>query len=58
MTSAAIVMVAVFAIFALLRALEFKQMGVGLATAAYRSVSSKPVLGRKQTRRAYSCGRQ
>jgi uncharacterized membrane protein YdfJ with MMPL/SSD domain len=32
-TSAAIVMVAVFAIFATLRALEFKQMGVGLATA-------------------------
>jgi uncharacterized membrane protein YdfJ with MMPL/SSD domain len=32
-TSAAIVMVAVFAIFASLRALMFKQMGVGLATA-------------------------
>jgi uncharacterized membrane protein YdfJ with MMPL/SSD domain len=32
-TSAAIVMVAVFAIFATLSALEFKQMGVGLATA-------------------------
>jgi uncharacterized membrane protein YdfJ with MMPL/SSD domain len=32
-TSAAAVMVAVFAIFASLGALEFKQMGVGLATA-------------------------
>jgi RND superfamily putative drug exporter len=32
-TSAAIVMVAVFAIFATLRAVEFKQMGVGLAVA-------------------------
>ena len=32
-TSAAIVMVAVFAIFATLSALEFKQMGVGLAVA-------------------------
>jgi RND superfamily putative drug exporter len=32
-TSAAVVMVAVFAIFASLGALEFKQMGVGLATA-------------------------
>jgi RND superfamily putative drug exporter len=32
-TSAAVVMVAVFAIFASLRALEFKQLGVGLATA-------------------------
>jgi uncharacterized membrane protein YdfJ with MMPL/SSD domain len=32
-TSAAIVMVAVFAIFASLGALQFKQMGVGLATA-------------------------
>jgi uncharacterized membrane protein YdfJ with MMPL/SSD domain len=32
-TSAAMVMVAVFAIFASLGALEFKQMGVGLATA-------------------------
>jgi uncharacterized membrane protein YdfJ with MMPL/SSD domain len=32
-TSAAIVMVGVFAIFATLRALQFKQMGVGLATA-------------------------
>jgi RND superfamily putative drug exporter len=32
-TSAAIVMVAVFAIFATLRAIEFKQMGVGLAIA-------------------------
>jgi RND superfamily putative drug exporter len=32
-TSAAIVMVAVFAIFASLRALEFKQLGIGLATA-------------------------
>ena len=32
-TSAAIVMVAVFAIFATLRAIEFKQMGVGLAVA-------------------------
>ena len=32
-TSAAIVMVAVFAIFATLGALEFKQMGVGLAVA-------------------------
>lgn len=32
-TSAAVVMVAVFAIFATLRALEFKQMGVGLAVA-------------------------
>ena len=33
MTSAAIVMVAVFAIFATLGALEFKQLGVGLAVA-------------------------
>jgi putative drug exporter of the RND superfamily len=33
MTSAAIVMVAVFGIFATLRMLEFKQMGVGLAVA-------------------------
>ena len=33
MTSAAVVMVAVFAIFATLSALEFKQMGVGLAVA-------------------------
>ena len=32
-TSAAVVMVAVFAIFASLGALEFKQMGVGLALA-------------------------
>ena len=32
-TSAAIVMVAVFAIFATLRMLEFKEMGVGLAIA-------------------------
>ncbi|HTN23006.1 MAG TPA: MMPL family transporter [Solirubrobacteraceae bacterium] len=32
-TSAAIVMVAVFAIFATLRAIEFKQMGIGLAVA-------------------------
>jgi putative drug exporter of the RND superfamily len=32
-TSAAAIMVAVFAIFASLSALEFKQMGVGLATA-------------------------
>jgi uncharacterized membrane protein YdfJ with MMPL/SSD domain len=32
-TSAAIVMVAVFGIFATLRMLEFKQMGVGLALA-------------------------
>ena len=32
-TSAAIVMVAVFAIFATLSSLEFKQMGVGLAAA-------------------------
>jgi RND superfamily putative drug exporter len=32
-TSAAMVMVAVFAIFATLSAVEFKQMGVGLATA-------------------------
>jgi putative drug exporter of the RND superfamily len=32
-TSAAIVMIGVFSIFALLRALEFKQMGVGLAVA-------------------------
>jgi len=32
-TSAAVVMVAVFAIFATLRAVEFKQMGVGLAVA-------------------------
>ena len=32
-TSAAIVMVAVFAIFATLSALDFKQMGVGLAVA-------------------------
>jgi RND superfamily putative drug exporter len=32
-TSAAVVMVAVFAIFATLSSLEFKQMGVGLATA-------------------------
>jgi anti-anti-sigma factor len=32
-TSAAVVMVAVFGIFATLRALEFKQMGVGLAVA-------------------------
>jgi uncharacterized membrane protein YdfJ with MMPL/SSD domain len=32
-TSAAIVMVAVFAVFATLRAVEFKQMGVGLAVA-------------------------
>ena len=32
-TSAAIVMVAVFAIFATLTAVEFKQMGVGLAVA-------------------------
>jgi uncharacterized membrane protein YdfJ with MMPL/SSD domain len=32
-TSAAFVMVAVFAIFATLRAVEFKQMGVGLAVA-------------------------
>jgi RND superfamily putative drug exporter len=32
-TSAAIVMVAVFAIFATLSSLEFKQMGVGLAVA-------------------------
>src|SRR5690606_23225493 len=32
-TSAAIVMVAVFSIFATLSMLEFKQMGVGLATA-------------------------
>jgi RND superfamily putative drug exporter len=32
-TSAAIVMVAVFAIFASLGALEFKQLGVGLAVA-------------------------
>ena len=32
-TSAAIVMVAVFSIFATLRAVEFKQMGVGLAVA-------------------------
>ena len=32
-TSAAIVMVAVFSIFATLSALEFKQMGVGLAAA-------------------------
>jgi anti-anti-sigma factor len=32
-TSAAVVMVFVFAIFATLRALEFKQMGVGLAVA-------------------------
>ena len=32
-TSAAIVMVAVFAIFATLSATEFKQMGVGLAAA-------------------------
>lgn len=33
MTSAAAVMVAVFAIFATLGALDFKQMGVGLAFA-------------------------
>lgn len=33
MTSAAIVMVAVFSIFATLSSLEFKQMGVGLAAA-------------------------
>ena len=33
MTSAAIVMVAVFSIFATLSSLEFKQMGVGLAVA-------------------------
>ena len=33
MTSAAVVMVAVFAIFATLTGLEFKQMGVGLAAA-------------------------
>ena len=32
-TSAAFVMVAVFAVFATLGALEFKQMGVGLAVA-------------------------
>ena len=32
-TSAAVVMVAVFAIFATLTAIEFKQMGVGLAVA-------------------------
>jgi RND superfamily putative drug exporter len=32
-TSAALVMVAVFAIFATLSSIEFKQMGVGLATA-------------------------
>jgi putative drug exporter of the RND superfamily len=32
-TSAAIVMVAVFSIFATLSSLEFKQMGVGLAAA-------------------------
>ena len=32
-TSAAVVMVAVFAIFATLSTLEFKQMGVGLAVA-------------------------
>ena len=32
-TSAAVVMVAVFAIFATLSALDFKQMGVGLAAA-------------------------
>jgi RND superfamily putative drug exporter len=32
-TSAAVVMVAVFAIFATLSSLEFKQMGVGLAVA-------------------------
>ena len=32
-TSAAVVMVAVFAIFATLGAIEFKQMGVGLAAA-------------------------
>jgi RND superfamily putative drug exporter len=32
-TSAAIVMVAVFAVFATLGAIEFKQMGVGLAVA-------------------------
>jgi uncharacterized membrane protein YdfJ with MMPL/SSD domain len=34
-TSAAIVMVAVFAIFATLSSLDFKQMGVGLATAIF-----------------------
>jgi uncharacterized membrane protein YdfJ with MMPL/SSD domain len=34
-TSAAIVMVAVFAIFATLSALDFKQMGVGLAVAIF-----------------------
>jgi uncharacterized membrane protein YdfJ with MMPL/SSD domain len=34
-TSAALVMVAVFAIFATLRAIEFKQMGVGLAVAVF-----------------------
>ncbi len=33
MTSAAIVMVAVFSIFAVLSSLELKQMGVGLAVA-------------------------
>ena len=33
MTSAAVVMVAVFSIFATLSSLEFKQMGVGLAAA-------------------------
>jgi len=32
-TSAAAVMIAVFAVFATLGAIEFKQMGVGLATA-------------------------
>jgi len=34
-TSAAIVMVAVFAIFATLSSLDFKQMGVGLASAIF-----------------------
>ncbi|MGH3883758.1 MAG: MMPL family transporter, partial [Pseudonocardiaceae bacterium] len=32
-TSAAVVMVAVFSIFAMLSALDFKQMGIGLASA-------------------------
>ena len=35
MTSAAVVMVAVFAVFATLRSLDIKQMGVGLAIAVF-----------------------
>jgi putative drug exporter of the RND superfamily len=44
-TSAAMVMVAVFAVFATLVALDFKQMGVGLAFAVLIDAGSTPQRG-------------